>query len=245
MPLSQPASASYSRPAVVTALGRRYPGAMRVGTSSLAAAAAAVVLAGCGGGKKDDAPAPKSTPQVKVIQPGAPGEPSREVVATPAPALSGKGDGHTPDDVAFMQGMIHHHQQAVVMSEWVPDRSQSTSVRLMARRIEVSQQDEMSFMRGWLEKRGIDPGDHSHAHRAMPGMVNSRQLARLKQAKGKAFDALFLRYMTRHHQGALQMVQELVDTGGGAETEIGQFVLHVDADQSIEIKRMQQLLSKL
>jgi uncharacterized protein (DUF305 family) len=144
-----------------------------------------------------------------------------------------------------MQGMIHHHQQAVTMADWVPDRSQSTSVRLMARRMAVSQQDEMLLMRTWLEKRGVDPDDHTHKHTAMPGMINSRQFAKLKGARGKAFDRLFLRYMTQHHQGALTMVQELVDKGGGAESEIEQFILHVDSDQTIEIERMQQLLRGL
>ena len=60
-----------------------------------------------------------------------------------------------------------------------------------------------------------------------------------------AFDRLFLRYMTQHHQGALTMVQQLVDDGGGGETEIGQFILHVDSDQSIEIQRMAELAGKL
>jgi uncharacterized protein (DUF305 family) len=221
---------------------------MRVGTSFVAAVAVAFVLGGCGDGGKDAASAgaeSTAAPPAKVIQPGAPGEPSREVVATPTPAVSSQNDGHTPADVEFMQGMIHHHQQAVVMSEWVPDRTQSTSLRLMARRIEVSQQDEMSFMRDWLKKRGVDPNDHSHKHRAMPGMVNSRQLRKLKESRGKAFDRLFLRYMTQHHQGALTMVGELLGKNGGTESEIQQFVLHVDSDQSIEIKRMQELARDL
>jgi uncharacterized protein (DUF305 family) len=215
---------------------------MRMGTGSLAMVAAAVALTGCG--DKDAEPVTESTPtpQVKVIQPGAPGEPSREVVATPTPEGQ---DGHTKADIEFMQGMIHHHQQAVVMTEWVPDRTQSTSLRLMARRIEVSQGDEMNLMRNWLKKRGVDPNDHSHRHKPMPGMVNSRQLAKLKAAKGVKFDRLFLRYMTQHHQGALTMVQQLVDKGGGGESEIGQFILHVDSDQSIEIQRMAELADKL
>src|SRR5918999_5300216 len=113
-------------------LSRRYPGRMGVGRSRLALAATVVVLAGCGDGKKDSGASDggsTSPSQVKVIQPGAPGEPSREVVATPT--VTGA-DGHTKADVEFMQGMIHHHQQAVIMSEWVPDRTQSTSLRLMA-----------------------------------------------------------------------------------------------------------------
>ena len=215
---------------------------MRLGKSSVVTAVVAVALTGCGDKDNDPVAESTATPQVKVIQPGAPGEPSREVVATPTPEGH---DGHTKADIAFMQGMIHHHQQAVVMTEWVPERTQSTSLRLMAKRIEVSQGDEMNLMRDWLKRRDVDPNDHSHRHTAMPGMVNSRQLARLKAAKGVEFDRLFLRYMTQHHKGALTMVQQLVDDGGGGEVEIGQFILHVDSDQSIEIQRMAELAKKL
>ena len=109
----------------------------------------------------------------------------------------------------------------------------------------ISQTDEMKQMREWLTKRDFDPGDHSHAHKPMPGMVNSRQLAKLKAAKGADFDRLFLRYMTQHHNGALTMVDQLKADGGGGETDIGVFTNHVYADQSIEIGRMQELLEKL
>jgi uncharacterized protein (DUF305 family) len=213
---------------------------MRVVMSRLTICALAAVMAGCGGSGKTDAdPAANVAPNL--VQPGAPGMASHEITPTPTPA----GGGFKPVDVEFMQGMIHHHQQAVVMADWVPGRTQSTSIRLMAQRMAVSQQDEMLLMRTWLEKHGVDPADHSHRHRPMPGMLTTPQLDKLEDARGEAFDRLFLRYMTRHHQGALTMVQELVDNGGGAESEIEQFILHVDSDQTIEIERMQQLLRRL
>ena len=212
---------------------------MRVGMSRLTICAVAAVVAGCGGSSKAE-PEPTAASQ-KVIQPGAPGEPSREVVATPTPA----GHGSKAVDVEFMRGMIHHHQQAVQMAGWVPERTQSTSIRLMAKRMAVSQEDEMLQMRIWLEKRGVDPDEHAHMDDSMPGMLNGTQLEKLEGAEGKAFDRLFLRYMTQHHQGALTMVQDLVDDGGGTETEIEQFILHVDSDQTIEISRMQQMLGAL
>jgi uncharacterized protein (DUF305 family) len=51
--------------------------------------------------------------------------------------------------------------------------------------------------------------------------------------------------MTQHHQGALQMVLDLLNAGGGSEVEIAQFVGHVDSDQGIEILRMRELAKKL
>jgi uncharacterized protein (DUF305 family) len=206
--------------------------------SRLTICAVAAVLVGCGGSSATPKPIPTAAHQT-VIQPGAPGEPSREVVATPTPA----GSGAKAVDVEFMKGMIHHHQQAVQMADWVPERTQSTSIKLMAQRMSVSQQDEMLLMRTWLEKHGADADDHAHMSDAMPGMLSASQLKKLEGARGRAFDRLFLRYMTQHHMGALTMVQNLVDDGGGVESEIEQFILHVDSDQSIEIQRMQELLS--
>jgi uncharacterized protein (DUF305 family) len=200
----------------------------------------AVLLAGCGGSK---AAAPEPTPQaaVNVVQAGAPGEPSKRIDPNATPAAI----THNQADVEFMQGMIHHHQQALTMTDWVPGRTQSTSIRLLARRMYLSQQAEIDQMWKWLEARGVDPGDHSHKHTIMPGMLNSSQLEKLKSADGGRFDELFLRYMTMHHRGALTMVQELLGRGGGAEAEINAFTRHVDADQAIEIKRMQALLRGL
>ena len=77
----------------------------------------------------------------------------------------------------------------------------------------------------------------------MPGMLSEAELARLAAAQGAAFDRRFLRAMTRHHGGALRMVADLQAADGGAEPEIGAFVRHVEADQAIEIGRMEELLS--
>jgi uncharacterized protein (DUF305 family) len=215
---------------------------MRLGKSLLTVCVAAVCLAACGDSESDPEPgAAAAQPASNIVQPGAPGEPTRKL----PPGTTTEQLPHTEADVAFMQGMIHHHQQAIVMTDWVPERTQSTSIRLLARRMAISQTDEMKQMREWLTKRDIDPGDHSHAHKPMPGMVNSRQLAKLKAARGKTFDRLFLRYMTQHHNGALTMVTELKDGGGGGEPEISVFTNHVYADQSIEIGRMQELLAEL
>jgi len=77
----------------------------------------------------------------------------------------------------------------------------------------------------------------------MPGMLTERQLAQLGRAKGRPFDRLFLEFMIRHHEGALTMVRRLYAAGGGLESEADSFARHVEADQRIEIARMQQLLA--
>jgi uncharacterized protein (DUF305 family) len=203
----------------------------------------AVLLAGCGG----DSEQPEPTPVGNVVQPGAPGEPSRKLTAKEVADIESA--KHTKADVRFMQDMIHHHGQAILMTKWVPRRTTSRDIRLMARRMKLSQETEIEQINRWLRARDVkprDPGDHgSHDHGSgeglPPGMLTSRQLGRLYSADGRRFDRLFLEYMTFHHQGALAMVQQLRDAGGGAETEIGVFTNHVEADQGIEIARMREL----
>jgi uncharacterized protein (DUF305 family) len=176
---------------------------------------------------------------------------------------------YTPADVRFMQGMIAHHAQALAMTALLRDRTTRTDMRLLAQRIDVSQQDEIGLMRRWLEKRGEPvpdvapasehhdtvghamsmpgmsmPGSMSMSNMMMPGMLTPAQLAELGRARGPEFDRLFLRDMIQHHEGALVMVRDLLATNGAAqEGEIFQFSSDIDADQRAEIMRMRALLA--
>jgi uncharacterized protein (DUF305 family) len=146
-------------------------------------------------------------------------------------------------DVHFMQGMIHHHAQALVMTDLVAARTQNDDIRRLAHRIEISQRDEIARMRRWLESRSEAVDDHSHGD-LMPGMLTDEELDQLAEATGAEFDRLFMEYMIRHHEGALEMVEDLLSTeGAGKEAELFQFVSHVDADQRAEIARMRAMLN--
>ncbi len=147
--------------------------------------------------------------------------------------------GYTAADVDFMRGMIHHHEQALVMTDLIPDRTDNGTIRQLALRIEISQVDEIARMRRWLEARGeAPPAEHAHgAH--MPGMLTDEQIAGLAGASGAEFDRLFLELMIQHHEGALVMVDELASIdGAGQEPELFQMISHIDADQRAEIARM-------
>jgi uncharacterized protein (DUF305 family) len=183
-----------------------------------------------------------------LLQPGAPGEPSRPIAVGQAVDVSRA--GFTPADVSFMQGMIGHHAQAVEMVALLPSRSQREPMRLLARRIDLSQADEIQMMQRWLEVRGQrlpDPHAH-HAHGAtlMPGMLTAEEMERLARVSGDEFDRLFLEGMIKHHEGALTMVRELFSVGGaGQDSEIYAFAADVDADQRMEIERMGAMLQEL
>jgi len=199
----------------------------------------AVVASGCGASAGGAPP---------IVQPGAPGESSRIVQAEQARDLSKV--QFTPADVKFMQGMIHHHGQAVDMTQLLATRTQSGDMKKLALRIEVSQNDEMKMMRRWLEVRGQEaPGEHAHhmpGAPMMPGMLSAEEMARLAATRGPEFDRLFLEGMIKHHAGALTMVQELFATpGAGQDSEIYAFASDVDADQRMEIDRMAAMLAAI
>lgn len=164
---------------------------------------------------------------------------------------------YTAADVRFMQGMIGHHAQAVVMATMAPTHGASAQVALLCRKILRSQADEIELMQGWLRDRaepvpdptdphaGMDPSMPGH-QMLMPGMLTAQQLAALDRARGAEFDRLFLIDMIQHHQGALTMVATLFDSPGAGQTpEIFGFATGVDADQRAEIARMQAMLATI
>ena len=200
----------------------------------------AVCAAGCGSASSGSAP--------PVIQPGAPGQADKVLTADTASALPQP--KFSPADVTFMQGMIHHHSQAIDMVELLYQRTASDDMRKLAKRIEVSQNDELGMMRRWLEARGQEvPGPHAHhmpGAPLMPGMLTPDEMAKLATVKGPEFDRLFLEGMIKHHSGALTMVADLFATAGAAQgSEIFAFASDVDADQRMEIDRMSAMLKEL
>ncbi|CAN5859995.1 DUF305 domain-containing protein [soil metagenome] len=162
-----------------------------------------------------------------------------------------------PADVHFMTGMIPHHAQAVRMTLLVPDRSSRNDVKLMAERMLVSQKDEIELMRLWLSDRGqpvpaaaathmrMDHGGMVH-DMLMPGMLTEEELVQLERSSGVDFDRLFLTFMIRHHQGAMSMVNTLFESPGAAQDDfVYLFASDVNADQAMEIRRMQEILGSL
>jgi uncharacterized protein (DUF305 family) len=207
--------------------------------------AALLSLAACASAGSET---PGSAPQAPVVQAGAPGEAGRAI--TPGQIGRVSGPPYVPADVEFMRHMIVHHMQAVEMTGLVTERTTSPDIRLLAERIEASQEDELRMMRRWLTERGEAlPDEHAHhmphAHHEMPGMLGPEEMAVLRAARGADFDRLFLQGMIKHHEGALIMVEQLfaID-GAGQETEMFQFASHVDSDQRMEIARMQRMLAE-
>jgi uncharacterized protein (DUF305 family) len=183
-----------------------------------------------------------------IVQPGPPGGGSRLISEKEASDLSGI--QYTEADVRFMQGMISHHAQALEMTNLLATRTESDLMQELAKRIEISQEDEIRMMQEWLRGRGqaVTAVDAHHAHGAklMPGMLTTEEMGQLEGARGVDFDRLFLELMIKHHQGALKMVEDLLAEDGAAQdSQLFAFTSDITADQSAEIQRMDLMLVDL
>ena len=181
-----------------------------------------------------------------VVQPGAPGEVSRDLSAEQAIAIANT--SYTKSDVRFMQNMIPHHRQALAMAALAPVRTNSLNILEIAGRIDASQDDEIAFMTQWLEQRGEDSERPMSQleHHAMRGMATAEQMQALTGASGVAFDRQFLTLMIAHHEGAIEMVDDLMEQPGSAyDPVLFEFTNDVTKDQSKEIELMHEILLSL
>jgi uncharacterized protein (DUF305 family) len=186
-----------------------------------------------------------------IVQPGAPGQPSKTLPASTRP---------TPPPVShadeeFMQGMIMHHSQAVEMTALIASHTQNKAVRSLGAKISSSQSDEIRFMKRWLIAHGApvsmamsgmpDMDMSGMPMPSMPGMLTPQQMEALSKAKDANFDRLFLTGMIQHHQGAVVMVKDLFDKpGAGQDADLFNFATDADNTQRAEIRIMQSMLEE-
>jgi len=231
---------------VRTSMGMQCGGSVRRAAHGVARAGLAMMIAAAGcrtAGQPTGAGAGTVAPQ------GAtgvtPAEQARMEIARPR---------YTAAGVQFTSGMIGHHAQAIVMSDWAPSHGASAAVQSIAQRIIVSQTDEIKFMQDWLRARNqvvppTDPRGYAMPGMSgpmlMPGMLTPVQMTELDHARGADFDRLFLRDMIMHHRGAIGMVAQLMDSGEGAgeDDALLTYATNVAADQAAEIGRMEHMLS--
>jgi uncharacterized protein (DUF305 family) len=190
-----------------------------------------------------------------VVQPGAPGQPSKKLPASTRATLPRPSQA----EIEFMQGMIVHHSQAVEMTALIASHTQNKDLLSLGARISSSQSDEIKFMQRWLAgwgepismpmsgMQGMHMSDQlmSQSMALMPGMLTPQQMDALRNAQGAKFDRLFLSGMIQHHNGALMMVKDLFNTAGaGQNAEVFDFATDADNTQRVEIRIMQSMLEK-
>ena len=146
------------------------------------------------------------------------------------------------DDVMFLQMMIPHHQQAIDMSDLALTKSTDSELLALAKDIRDEQAAEIVKMKAWLDKAGadLDPG-HSMGH-GMGGMLSDSELAALKAATGKNFDLLWLKGMTGHHDGAIDMAAMIEDAENAEIKSFGQAIVSA---QSAQNKQMAAMIKRM
>ncbi len=231
----------------MTRTRRRHP--RRAAARAAAAGLALTISLAVGGCSPDGDSRAAGTPDraagPDVIAPGRPGEQAKtltaEDVAKARKAGKARGDD-VPNsaDFGYVQMMIPHHQQALVMTALAARRADAAPVKRLAERIAAAQGPEIGAMEGWLSRHGGARAEEGHhPHGAMAGMATAAELARLRAARGAGFDALFLRLMIAHHRGAVSMATDALS--GGRDTLVSEMANDVIAQQSAEIGRMERL----
>ncbi|WP_405926563.1 DUF305 domain-containing protein [Streptomyces sp. NBC_00035] len=207
--------------------------------ASLVTASLAVVVLALGGCDSDsEAKSPKSSGP-SVIVPGKPGEAAETLSAEDAAKQRTDDDTPNSADIAYAQKMIEHHTQALEMTQLAPKQAESSAVKALAERITAAQGPEIATMESWLKANDAENTATAHAHEAMPGMATEAQLKKLRAAKGKAFDELFLKLMITHHDGAITMATDV--KGQGNNIRIEEMADDVIAQQTSEISRMRDM----
>ena len=192
-----------------------------------------------------------SATQVRTGAPGAPRVLSQAELRNAPPPAARKASAA---DVAFFQGMIPHHAQAVLIAGWAASHGARDDVRILCERIVVGQRDEIVLMQTWLRRRGEEVPSATAMtmkmkmngmvmDQLMPGMLNEAQVAALDKSRGSEFDRLFLTAMIAHHEGAVSMVDELFASHDPANDDVVyKMASDVYADQTTEIERMTKML---
>jgi uncharacterized protein (DUF305 family) len=148
----------------------------------------------------------------------------------------------TGADIMFLQMMIPHHQQAIDISDLALTKSSDSELLALAKDIRDGQGAEIVKMKAWLDgaNAGMDPG-HSMGH-DMGGMLGDSELAALKAATGKSFDLLWLKGMTGHHVGAIDMAAMIEDAENAEIKSFGQAIVTA---QSAQNKQMAAMIKRM
>lgn len=214
--------------------------------------ATALLVSACAG-----SPEPQTMPDAEPQAAPGPDEAEREALtrlyeARSDSVLMSVNEG----DVKFMQGMISHHAQALVMAGMAPTHEASPEMRILTARIINAQKDEIAVMQSWLRDRrqhapeveidGLQLMVDGEKPMLMHGMLSDEQLSQLNMARGPEWDRLFLEYMIMHHEGAVMMVRELFATDGATNDDVSfKLASDIQVDQITEIRRMKLMLEEM
>ena len=144
---------------------------------------------------------------------------------------------YSSDDIAFAEMMIPHHEQAIEMSEIAFLNTTNPDVLKLAQEIKDAQSPEIELMMSWT---GVKTS--THAGHMMDGMLSQSELSDLRKEKDKEFDRLFLEGMIKHHEGAIEMAQ---DVAASKNKDVADLSAAIISAQELEIAKIKELLLNL
>ncbi|MFZ9226239.1 MAG: DUF305 domain-containing protein [Candidatus Nanopelagicaceae bacterium] len=139
-------------------------------------------------------------------------------------------------DINFAEMMIPHHEQALEMVALAQTNTTNPDILALAEQIRGAQEPEIVLMKSWP---GVDAS--THMGHTMSGMLSESEIEKLGAARGAEFDRLFLEGMIKHHEGAIEMAKEVVDSKNQSVMKLAEWIVTV---QALEIDTMKELLSK-
>lgn len=154
---------------------------------------------------------------------------------------------HNDQDIAFAQGMIPHHQQAVDMATIADEKATNPKVKDLASRIEGAQDPEIQQLTEMLEQwdAPTEPSSDStmpgmdHGGMSGEGMMTDEEMQQLEQATGADFDRMWVQMMIKHHQGAVAMAKTEIEQGENADAKA--LAQQIVTAQEAEITEMRGL----
>jgi uncharacterized protein (DUF305 family) len=150
-------------------------------------------------------------------------------------------DSLSSADIMFAQMMIPHHEQAIEMSDLALQNSTSPEIRELAMKIKGEQTPEIKLMESWFNSH-MESHMDSHAGHMMDGMLSEEEMDELRSARGIDFDRLFLEGMIKHHEGAIEMADDVDDSKNPDVAKLAQSILIA---QRAEIELMKEMLQRL
>lgn len=143
---------------------------------------------------------------------------------------------YSANDQMFAAMMIPHHEQAIEMSELALSKSSNQEILVLAQEIKDAQSPEIEQMKTW---GGSMMG--SHVGHTMNGMLSTDEMEKLRAATGESFDRLFLNGMIKHHEGAIEMADMIVNSENKEVSALANAIIN---GQRAEIERMKVLLGR-
>lgn len=151
----------------------------------------------------------------------------------------------TAADLAFIDAMIAHHDQAVELTALAHGRAADSELADLAGRMHAVQAAEAEAMRSWVERRRTRdlPGDEHDHDETMRGEISRSILDRAAELEGAAFDQLFVETMVAHHRGAIEMAEaRLAEQGDSA---VARWARAIATAQALEVDRLLEIEARL